>query len=92
MTLKAYTVSTIDSWESTLLSAAGELRKIRQQMQEKGLGEVDMEATRAIDCINYLGDWAISAESRVRIRIRAIEAAKLGAKAQEEHAAKKKKG
>jgi hypothetical protein len=66
MTLADYTMDQIGRWEDTLQEAAGELRKIREGMQEDGLSTMPLEATKASTYIDYLLPWAIQSEARFR--------------------------
>lgn len=64
--LKEYNREAIDAWESKLLAAAAEMRKIRLKMEDAGVESVRLEATRASDLIDYLAGWAITAEAKAR--------------------------
>lgn len=66
MTLFLYTQQNIDDWETKLLNASAELRKIRQILQENQLSGVMLEATRASEMIEKIETWAIGAHAKAR--------------------------
>ena len=64
--LAPHKISDVSAFEDDLLEIAGELRKIRSGMAEKGIEEIKLESAKARLFVDYLKEWAIASEARFR--------------------------
>jgi lipid A disaccharide synthetase len=85
--LVAYKGQDIDRWIDQLKAAQKELGVIKQVMDEHGMPEVGLEATRAQQWIDFVSNWSINATAKARTEAAKAKARKL----REAIAAKKKK-
>ena len=78
MTLEPYDASKLDALAMRFLDLAATFRRMAQDIRQEGVENVAMHATRPLDYMSRLDQWARDAEARLQIEMIRSRADRLG--------------